>query len=146
MIRAIRICAHTCMILHIHRDNSRIVVKKGHFWAFFTFSNCVFTPLLLCAMVILPHGTVRIPMDSLAFWLQIPPIPIWIRSAVAEIWSISQKTPCFFWLQNCVFTPLLLCSMGILQHITRHTPDDRYTSWLQNEILLGWIGVFYAEM
>jgi len=84
-------------------------------------------------MVLWPHGTWRIPTDSLAFWQQIPAVPIRIRYAVAEIWSFSWREPSYFSPKNCDLTPLLFCLQGFIRLMTPHISNDRYTFWLQNE-------------
>ena len=108
MIRGIRICARICMILNTHRDNARIVVKKGHFWAFLAFQKCGFVPLRSCASALLSRKLICIPFDSLTCWLQIAPIHIRNRLAVAEILPFSLRQPCIFDLKKCGFVPLTL--------------------------------------
>jgi len=120
IMRAIRICAHIRMKHHIHGDNAGIVVKNGCFWAFFTFSNCDFISLLSGESGIGWVPAMQVSTDSHTCWLQIPPIPIRIRPAAAEIRSFCWKKPCVFDLKNCDFISLLLWSSVVFCSAISH--------------------------
>ena len=107
MTRAIRICARTRMTHNTHRDNARIVVEKGCFWAFFTFSKSDFISLLSGESGIDWALAMLVSIDSYTCWLQLATIHTWIRSAVAEIRPFYWKKPCVFDLKKSDFISLL---------------------------------------